>query len=163
MDVTLREPSRSDRNLIRRMMELYLHDFSEYDGSDLDEHALFSYGDLDYFWFEPTHAAFVLTVDEKLAGFVLVDNEVVMEDSERSLTEFFVLRKYRRQGVGRQAAVQVFERLPARWEVRVIAENVPARDFWRRVLAEYTGGAYQEIEFDDEDWRGPVFTFDNRR
>jgi predicted acetyltransferase len=144
------------------MMELYLYDFSEYDGSDLDEHGFFSYGDLDYFWFEPTHAAFILTVAEKLAGFVLVDNEVVEADSERSLTEFFVLRKYRRQEVGRQAAVQVFERLPARWEVRVVAENVPARDFWRSVLGEYTRGAYQETEVDDENWHGPVFTFDNR-
>lgn len=162
MNVTLQEPSRSDRSLIRRMMELYLHDFSEFDGSDLDEHGLFGYGDLDYFWFEPTHAAFIIRVDEKLAGFVLVDNEVVLEDSERSLTEFFVARKYRRQGVGRHAAVQVFERLPARWEVRVIAENVPGRDFWRKVLASYTSGKFQETMLDDEDWHGPAFTFDNR-
>lgn len=163
MKVSLREPSRSDRELIRRMMELYLHDFSEFDGSDLDEHGLFSYGDLDYFWFEPTHAAFVLSVDEKLAGFALVDNEIVREGSERSLTEFFVLRKYRRQGVGRQAAIQVFERLPARWEVRVIAQNLPARDFWRRVLAGYTNGKFQETAMDGEEWTGPVFTFENRR
>ena len=163
MDVTLQEPSRSDRNLIRRMMELYLHDFSEFDGNDLDEHGLFGYGDLDYFWFEPTHAAFLLRVEDRLAGFVLADNEVVREDSERSLTEFFILRKYRRQGVGRQAAVQVFDRLPARWEVRVIAENIPARDFWRTVLASYTNGKYQETLLEDDDWNGPVFTFDNRR
>lgn len=53
------------------MMELYLHDFSEFDGQDLDEHVCFGYGDLDYFWFEPTHAAFLVTADEKPAGFLL--------------------------------------------------------------------------------------------
>lgn len=162
MNVALRVPSRSDREPIRRMMELYLHDFSEFDDSDLDEHGVFGYGDLDYFWFEPTHAAFVITVDEKLAGFVLVDNEVVIDDNERSLTEFFVLRKYRRQGVGKQVAIEVFHRLPANWEVRVIAQNRPAQAFWRNVIAEYTNGAFQETLFDDEDWRGPVFYFDNK-
>lgn len=76
MNIELRTPSRTDRSLIRRMMELYLHDFSEFENSDLNEHGLFGYGDLDYFWFEPPHAAFIVTVDEKLAGFVLVDWEV---------------------------------------------------------------------------------------
>jgi predicted acetyltransferase len=162
MNIQLRTPSRSDRELIRRMMELYLHDFSEYTGSDLDEHGLFVYGDLDYFWFEPTHAAFLITVAEKLAGFVLVDNEVFVEGNERSITEFFVLRKYRRQGVGKHAAIEVFNKLPARWEVRVIAENIPAQAFWRKVIAEFTQGVFQEIRLDNEDWDGPVFSFDNR-
>lgn len=70
MNIQLQIPSRSDRNLIRRLMELYQYDFSEFDGQDLDEHGCFGYGDLDYFWFELTDAALV-TADEKLAGFVL--------------------------------------------------------------------------------------------
>jgi len=144
------------------MMELYLHDFSEFDGDDLDEHGRFGYGDLDYFWFEPTHAAFVITVTEKLAGFVLVDNEVVVEGNARSITEFFVMRKYRQQGVGKQVAFEVLSRLPARWEVRVIEKYTPAQGFWRQVIAEYTQGVFQEIRLAKDDWNGPVFYFDNR-
>lgn len=163
MKVDLREPSRADRTLIRRMMELYLHDFSEFDGSDLDEHGLFSYGDLDYFYFEPTHTAFIITVNEKLAGFVLIDNEVCINGNERSLTECFVLRKYRKQGVAKQVATEVFNRFPARWEVRVIQANLPAQAFWRKVIAEYTKGVFRETALDNEDWTGPVFSFDNRK
>jgi predicted acetyltransferase len=159
MNVELIVPSRSDRGLIRRMMELYMHDFSEFDGSDLDEHGLFGYGDLDYFWFEPTHAIFLVTVDGKLAGFVMVDNEVVVDGNERSITEFFVMRKYRRRGVGKQVAFEVFNRFPGRWEVRVTAENIPAQEFWREIIAGYTKGAYQELLFEDENWKGPVFSF----
>lgn len=162
MNIELRSPVKSDRELIRRMMELYNYDFSEFENSDLDEHGQFGYGDLDYFWFEPTHATFIVTVDAKLAGFVLVDNEVVIDGNERSITEFFVMRKYRRHGVGRQVAVEVFKRLPARWEVRVMQTNVPAQVFWRKVIADYTHGAYQEETFENDDWTGPVFYFDNR-
>ncbi len=97
MQVTLYEyttsnTSRSDRNLIRHLIEFYQYDFSEFDGQNLDEHGCFGYGDLDYFWFEPTHSVFLITVDEKLAGFVLIDNEVVVTGSERSVTKFFINR-----------------------------------------------------------------------
>jgi predicted acetyltransferase len=35
------------------------------------------------------------------------------------MSEFFVLRKYRRQGIGRTAAVELFERFPGPWRVRL--------------------------------------------
>lgn len=163
MNIELQVPSRAERGLIRRMMELYLHDFSEFDGSDLDEHGFFGYDDLDYFWFEATHAAFIVKADEKLAGFVLVDNDVLINGNERAITEFFVMRKYRRQGVGKQVAFAVFNRLPAKWEAAVIQANLLAQKFWRKIIAEYTQGVYQETLLDNDDWNGPVFSFDNRR
>lgn len=163
MNIELRTPSRADRQLIRRMMELYLYDFSEYEDSDLDEHGYFGYDDLDYFWFEQTNAAFLVTVDEQLAGFVLVDNDVVIEGNERSICEFFIMRKNRRKGVGRQVVVEVFNRLPAKWEVQVIEKNIPAQHFWRNTITEYTNNDFQETVFDNDDWKGPVFWFNNRR
>lgn len=141
-------------------MELYLHDFSEFDGEDLNEHGMFGYGDLDYFWFEPTHAAFLITVDDHLAGFALVDNEVVIKRNQRSLTEFFILRKYRRQGIGRRAVARILKLLPGRWEVRVIAANIPAQAFWRAAIAAATRGVFREDVFANDDWRGPVFSFE---
>ena len=162
MQITIERPSRAERELIRRMMELYLHDFSEFEGNDLNEHAVFGYGDLDYFWFEETHAAFIMRVDGQLGGFALVDNEVVIEYNERSLTEFFVLRKYRRRGVGRMVAKRIFDELPGKWEVRVIAANVPAQGFWRSVISDYMGGRFDERELSNDEWTGRVFWFENR-
>jgi predicted acetyltransferase len=161
MNIQLHIPTRSDRNLVRRLMELYQYEFSEFDGQDLDEHASFGYGDLDYFWFEPTHAVFLVKVDEKLAGFVLIDNEVVITGNERSITEFFIMRKYRRQGVGKQVAIEVFLRLPAKWEIQVIEQNFPAQVFWRSVISEYTQDKYQEEHFENDEWKGLVFYFEN--
>ncbi len=163
MNIELRSPSRSDRELIRRMMELYLYDFSEFDDADLDEHACFIYGDLDYFWFEPTHAAFLATVDGKLAGFVLVDNDVKLDGNQRSISEFFVMRKYRRRGVGRYLAHDVFRRLPGAWEIAVMKSNKPAQVFWRKVIDEYSQGMFQEVLLDNDEWQGPVFCLDNRQ
>lgn len=162
MNIELRRPSRSDRHLIRCMMQLYLYDFSEYEDADLDEHGLFSYGDLDYFWFEPTHAAYLVTVDGKLAGFVLVDNDVKLAESERAVSEFFVMRKYRRRGVGKQVVHQLLDLLPARWEAAVMETNQPAQQFWRQAFAAYRQGIFQETALNNDEWQGPVFSLDNR-
>lgn len=161
MDINLRRPSRADRELIRRMMELYLYDFSEFEGDDLDEHGLYGFPYLDYFWHEPTHAAYIVTVDQRLAGFALIDNRMAIEGNERSMAEFFVLRKYRRRGVGAAAATRIFAELPGAWEVRVVPENLPAQAFWRTVISGYTAGHYTEVALDSDTWTGPAFCFDN--
>lgn len=163
MNIEVRTPSRGDRELIRRMMELYLYDFSEFDDADLDEHGCYRYGDLDYFWFEPTHAAFLVTVDGKLAGFVLVNNEVKLEGNDRAICEFFVMRKYRGQGVGTAMAQAVFDGLPAAWEIAVVERNKPAQAFWRKVIGDYSQNAFQETMLDNEEWTGPVFSMDSRK
>lgn len=144
-------------------MELYLYDFSEYDGSDLDEHGRFGYPYLDFYWIEPIRTAFIVTVDGKLAGFVLVNDIVFIPGNERSIAEFFIMRKYRRQGVGAWVATAVFNKFPAKWEVRVNAPNLPAKKFWQQTIAEYTHNQFEEIALDNDDWQGPVYCFDNGR
>lgn len=106
--------------------------------------------------------SYVVTVDGKLAGFVLVDNDVQLADSERAVTEFFVMRKYRRRGVGKQIAHELFDKLPARWEMAVLETNKPAQQFWRRTLGTYRQGIFQETVLNNDEWQGPVFSLDNR-
>jgi len=66
-------------------------------------------------------------------------------DDAREISEFFVLRKYRRRGVGRRAAVKVLEAFPGRWEVAEMEWNVEAQAFWRSVIGDYTRGTFDEF------------------
>ena len=50
------------------------------------------------------------------------------------MAEFFVLRKYRRGGVGTDAARAVFARFPGEWQTRQQFENTGAIAFWRRAI-----------------------------
>jgi predicted acetyltransferase len=58
--------------------------------------------------------------------------------------EFFVARQHRRQGIGRRAATALFDMFGGHWEVREMPANLPAQRFWRRIIADYTGGAFAE-------------------
>ena len=67
------------------------------------------------------------------------------------------------QGVGKWVATAVFDKFPAKWEVRVVAKNVPAQKFGQQIIAEYRNNQFEEIVLDNEHWQGPVFCFDNGR
>ncbi len=50
------------------------------------------------------------------------------------MAEFFVMRKYRRGGVGGEAARAVFAMFPGEWQVRQIRRNEAAIKFWRAAI-----------------------------
>jgi predicted acetyltransferase len=158
-NVELAQAGFADKPVIRTMLQLYLHDFSEFQGWDLNEHGLFYYPYLDQYWVEEGRHPFIIRVNGKLAGFVLVNRHTCTQGAEHSIAEFFVLRKYRRRGVGRMAAHLVFDAFPGGWEVGQTRENVAAQSFWRAVIGEYTGGRYHEYPDGIGEWDGPLQTF----
>ena len=95
---------------------------------------------------EPGRYAFLVRVDDKLAGFALVRTLDADADGglRYSMAEFFIMRSFRRCGVGRTVAREVFRRLPGQWEVRQDVANSGAIAFWHQVIDEHTGGHYEE-------------------
>jgi len=123
-------------------MQAYLHDVSEFTGEHPGPDGRFRLSQFfELYWTEPTRHPFRLEVDGRTAGFAFVRE---MEPDLRSIAEFFVLRSFRGKGVGRDAAVRLFDRFPGRWRVAQDAGNIPAQRFWRSVIGEYTGGSFTE-------------------
>jgi predicted acetyltransferase len=159
MALRLEKVQAKDKSVLRRLVELYLYDFSEYDQADVNEHGLYEYEYIDNYWTEPGRHAFFFRVDEKLAGFGLVREIQEENRTVHSLAEFFVMRKYRRQKAGSHFAGMLFDLLPGWWHVAQEEANLPSRAFWRKVITEYTGGQYSEISLPG--WAGPVQEFDS--
>lgn len=76
-----------------------------------------------------------------------------------NIAEFFIMRKWRRRGIGRQVAVTIFAQFPGSWEVALQRHNASAHAFWRAVIDAYTGGAFEEIDVHPPAWDGPVLRF----
>jgi predicted acetyltransferase len=122
-------------------LELCHHDYSEFNQADVDDHGLYGYSYLDHYWTETGRYAFFIKVAGKLAGFVMVR---VLDGDLRTIAEFFVLRKYRRLGVGKTTARAIFDRFPGQWRIDQEPGNTPAQHFWRGVIGEYTHGHFEE-------------------
>lgn len=158
--IEVRPATLSDRNPVSRMLELYQHDLSDVWDQDLDGEGRYGYS-LDKYWSSPRCRAFVFLVGGKYAGFALVDDSVSLPENEHWMAQFFVVRKYRRRGIGGEAAKRVFDIMRGRWEVGQMRKNLPAQAFWRRVIDEYTGGRFVEHDLADESWDGLLQCFDN--
>jgi len=161
MKIEVIQATLEDKPILQRMMEFYQYDFSEYDDSDLDSHGTFGYAWLDHYWREQGRYSFIVHVDGKLAGFVLVNQFTYLSDSEWSIAEFFIMRKYRREGIGRTTAFFIFDKFRGVWEIHQLENNQPSQHFWRKVISEYTHGQYSETLLNNESSRGPIQQFDN--
>lgn len=154
----VRQAKPADRQPLARMLELYQHDLSDIWEQDLDPRGEYGY-ELDRFWADPACHPFVALVGGRYAGFALVDRAAKVGDVAYWMDQFFVLKKYRRAGVGRALANEVIGQLPGRWEVGQMTANEGARVFWRRVIGDFTGGDYTEHPLTNGWWQGTVQCF----
>lgn len=134
------------KHVISRLMQFYLYDFTRYLDFDLDKDGVFpSYPGLEAYWNSGNNKfPYVILADGNLAGFALVDRMLRNPEGQFYMTEFFVMQKYRRTGVGTWAAHTLFDMFPGDWKVSQVRANSPARTFWHRVIGSYTGGEFQE-------------------
>jgi predicted acetyltransferase len=155
----------ADAGLLSNLLELYIHDLSEvFPSVQLGDDGRFGYANLPLYWSEPERRfAFIIKSESRVAGFVLVTCGSPASDDPNvfDIAEFFVARCYRRSGVGRRAAVLLWNRLPGKWIVRVSEGNRDALPFWAHVIAEFTSGAATEFNRSGNQHAWHVFSFES--
>ena len=151
-----------EERVLDNLMQLYKYDFSEFEHEDVGADGRFPFVGFGSFFAKTDPHAYVINVDGNVAGFALAYRDGGLRDPEETtwwMHEFFVMRKYRKCGVGERVATQLFEKLGGTWEIGQIPANVEAQAFWRKIVGRYTGGDFEEFALDDERWRGPVQYF----
>jgi predicted acetyltransferase len=153
MSITIEEVNYEKKSVLRHLIELYNYDFSEFTNDDVNGFGLYDYKYLDNYWNEPNRFPFFIKVDGKYAGFALIRKIKKNSSLEGnySMAEFFIMKKYRKMGVGRIAAINLFEKYKENWEVSVIKENKPAQTFWKKMISKYSNGHYLENKNEDGD------------
>jgi len=169
MEVKLRQAMREDREILANLLEKYSYEFSQYQNNDVNKLGLYGYEYLDcYWWDEENRWAYFIEVDNKLAGFTMINDFPEAEDRKTNfvVSEFFVLYKYRRLGVGKKAFFMVLDLHRGTWQLKRHPKNIDSVHFWNKVVDEYTNGKYELVqsypktEYADGTL-GDVFFFDN--
>lgn len=161
MDVEIVRAEVEHQAILANLLQLYAHDFSEFYDLDLGADGRFEYKELPLYFREGKRHAFLLKMDGKWAGFVLVrrGSQVSGAEDVWDMTEFFVVRGCRRRGIGTEIARRVWSQFPGKWEVRVMEANRSAQPFWKHAIAHFVGRkiAPATMEKDGDRWR--VFSF----
>jgi predicted acetyltransferase len=129
---------------------------SEFDGSNPDSKGRFDCGRYFHlYWSEPDRYPYLLCRGDAVIGFALVRQ---LTTGCHSISEFFILRACRRQGLARSFANALFELHPGQWSVAQLEANRPAQRFWRSVISEFTAGNFRE-GWSDSSPKGPMLSF----
>jgi predicted acetyltransferase len=161
MNISVLPATIDEHPVLENLLQLYIYDFSEIVGLDVADDGRFKDKSLSLYWQDSWRHPYLIRADGKLAGFALVHERSRLsgEMGIWDLAEFFVMRKYRRQGIGSLVATRLFETHRGKWEIRQRHDNGVASAFWRSLLTEFTGGKYEEVLYDDDTWHGPVQFF----
>ena len=137
MNLNIQPAKYSEKHLLRKMLELCVYDLSEFDDRDLNKFGEYGYRYLDCYWIESKRYPFIIRVNNNLAGFVLINQSVHNLEAEWAIAEFFVLKKYRQQKIGKQTAFFMFDRFPGVWEIGILLNNLVAKAFWQKIIQQY--------------------------
>ncbi len=151
-------------SVLSNLLELYVHDFSAFLDIQLDTNGRFGYQHLPLYWKESSRYPFLIKVNGHLAGFVFLHqgSQISGDESVWDVAEFFIVRGYRRRGIGMKVAHKVWNQFPGKWEVRVIDRNPAAKAFWSRAISDFLHKTIHPTPFkkNDEGWQ--VFSFKSK-
>lgn len=154
--------------LIQNMARFYVYDLSKECGHISSEWALPANGlyessDFKSYFEDNLCRAYLIKVDDEIAGFVLLNHATTDRKNEWNMGEFFILGKFQGLGIGAQVAKKIWQLHLGNWEVSVIPENKSALKFWQNAIASYTNDNFIKetklIDFDKEQPKRVIFSF----
>lgn len=138
MQIELLPTTAEQQPLIANLYQFYAYESSDWEQEDveLDGRFYIHAPHLQRYWREPEWSAQLILVDGFIAGFLLIERSELPGVDALEFADLFILKKYRRLGIGRALVEQVMVAGSGRWLVSFYQQDALARQFWQRLLAE---------------------------
>lgn len=139
----------NDLPIIKNLGRFYAYDISEYYGDEpgweMEDDGLYGVGiDFEKYFSQNDCFPFLIRFKNELAGFAIVDKKGSDESIDFNMAQFFILRTYKRKGIGKYCAYLCFDQFPGTWEVMVMPGNEGAYPFWKSIIKDYTHNNFEE-------------------
>jgi predicted acetyltransferase len=131
--------------IIQNMARFYVYDMSRHMGWAFPENGTLDCIDFKHYVEKPENKAFLIRVNNELAGFVLLDKKQLSDRIDWNMGQFFLAAKFQGKGISQAVAREVFKTHPGKWSVAAMPENIKAVKFWRKLIGELSRGHYTEI------------------
>ena len=140
MEIKLTRVHEKEKHVLFRLLQYSLFEESTSDFNEMNDEALFEYKWFECYFTDDDRETYFIREEEtdKLLGFVMINTYVQKCDSGHSIAEFMVIPKYRRNKIGKRAAIACFEKYEGNWEISPSYGSEKAYMFWENVIDEYT-------------------------
>jgi predicted acetyltransferase len=152
MAVELVSAKADGRKIVENLFHYYIYDMSVFMGWKINSTGSYdvNFSLLDEYWDSPDNHPYIIMYDDEIAGFSLL-RRYPGSATIYDIGQFFVLRKFKGKGVGRDAFRQSVSLYPGKWLTRVLNKNESALKFWLKVIGELSNGNYRhETEVDGD-------------
>lgn len=142
MNIEIVLTDNTQQQIVSQLCELYTYEMTDLADFDINENGYFGYKGLSSFWKSENKYAYLIYVNKKLAGFALIQKGSPIDKMDTEIwdvVEFFIMRKYRRKGVGEFVAKNLWSSTNGSWQVRVWDNNISAHAFWDKTIRSYVG------------------------
>jgi predicted acetyltransferase len=130
------------RPVAESLLQLYVHDLSQFRLSRPDEAGRFNHDErYAAFFADPDRCVYLFRDELGPIGFGLIRG---LSEPRRLMAGFFVVRGVRRRGVGRDSALALLRRHRGAWEIPFQEENAGAARFWRQLADAAVGSRWTE-------------------
>ena len=158
MDYEIIKVDEKDKDKLYRLLQYALYDGSQYVDNHLNEDCVFDYNWFDNYFTDKDRDAYFIKKDDEYIGMCMVNEYLKINNQGKSISEFLILPKYRRNHIGKRVAYDIFEMFKGDWEVQPMENNPGAYNFWKNIINEYTNGNYKIEKNSKED----IFIFNNK-
>jgi predicted acetyltransferase len=143
-DLSLSKMGPESDLVLRNLFEHYVHDMAEWFDIDTKADGSYSY-DTSPIWRNGCEA-YLAKLGDSIAGFAIAGPAAEWPGGAGALDvrEFFVIRRFRKHGVGSRMAGLLWGRHPGEWLVRVLEVNAPAVLFWRTAISSHSRNCFEE-------------------
>lgn len=138
MQIELVPATVEQQALIANLYQFYAYESSDWEQEDVEVDGRFYIHEphLQRYWQEPDWSASLVLADGFIAGFLLIERSELPGVDALEFADLFILKKYRRLGIGRALVEQVMVAGGGRWVVSFYQQDALARQFWQHLLAE---------------------------
>lgn len=137
--------AKEHRHIVENMFSYYVYDLAESGKWPCGKDGRYNFNPsiISPYWESDNHWPWLIYCDDELAGFCLLRR--YPQDLKRfDIDQFFVLRRFKGLGVGKEAFRLAVAGMPGLWQTRVLLENTPALMFWRSAIGSLTHGEFEE-------------------
>lgn len=158
MDITLNEIKIDKKDILDKLIQLYLHNISLYFPIDFNTKTeKYNYEDIEKYFNDDNNKAFLILNENKVVGFILIN----LLGEKNIVQEMFVLNNYKRKGIGKKSISMIFDKFHGNWEIKSLPCSKSAEKFWISAIKEYTKGDFN-LEYIGN-FNRAVLTFNNEK
>lgn len=132
-----------DYPMIQNMARFYVYDLSRdcgrEEGWEIPKDGLYECFDLKSYFVNEDRFPYLILANDEIAGFAMINKVGARPYVDWNVGEFFILAKFQKRGLGREAAIQIFNAHSGVWNVMVMPLNQSAEKFWSNTIEDYTG------------------------